>query len=82
MPKISCKKHGLQFGIKICEHLRKDIYNNDIEKYNFKKIYLEKYLSEYYLCLDCHKRYTKEIEEILSEIKIICLECAKGEITK
>jgi len=80
MPKIQCEKHGVQFGIKLCQHLRNDIYDNNIKKYNFRKIYYEEYMSEYYLCMDCFKRYNIEKEEVLSEIKIVCLECAKDKI--
>ncbi len=79
MPKFNCNIHSTQFGILACPHLIKNIYNGT-EKIEFKKVCEDEW-DEYHLCLDCYEKTKNSKEEILNELQVVCLKCAKGKIT-
>ena len=82
MPMVTCKTHGLQFGILVCEHLTKEVHAGKTT-FNYERVYNDELWQEYYLCKDCLKVYNansgagKEypIQDI--DISLVCLECAK-----
>lgn len=82
MPMVTCKTHGIQFGILVCEHLTREVHAGKTE-FTYERVYNEELWQEYYLCKDCLQDYNanlvakKEHPAQDIAISVVCLECAK-----